>query len=164
MTYEESLKWTLDILDSLKGAALESRLSRKLPPLVSREFNVRRVFAIWTPEIIAPLGSAKEFYDRVEQALEDCVIDEDDHLWIRATDLIMRSQRKTERSTLWFTVEASGVINSDDVTRSKQSADAVRKIYGQDAVPIVYGYGIHEDQMRLAEDLGVQVYLDPDRG
>ena len=61
MTYEESLKRTLDILDSLKGAALESRLSRKLPPLVSREFNVRRIRTIWTPEIIAPLGSAKEF-------------------------------------------------------------------------------------------------------
>ena len=162
MTYEESLKRTLDILDSLKGAALESRLSRTLPPLVGREFNVRRVYPIWSPRIMWPLGNAKDFFDRIEQALEEGVIDDDDHVWLRVTDLIMRSQRKTDRSTLWFTVEASGVINSDDVTRSKQSANAVRKIYGQDAIPIVYGYGIHEDQVRLADELGVQVYLDPD--
>ena len=140
-----------------------SRLIKRLLPLVSREFDVKHVRPIWTPEVIAPQGSAKEFYDKIEQALEDCVIDDDDNMWLRVTDLIIRSQRKTDRSTLWFTVEASGVINDDDVTRSKQSADAIRKIYGQDAIPIVYGYGIQEDQMRLAEELGVQVYLDPDR-
>ena len=142
---------------------LESRLIRRLPLLISSDFNVRRICTIWTPEIIAPLGDAKGFFDRVEQALEDGVIDDDDHMWVRVTDLIMRSQRKTDRSTLWFTVEASGVINDDDITRSQQSANAIKKIYGQDAIPIVYGYGIQEDQVRLAEELGVQVYLDPDR-
>lgn len=62
----------------------------------------------------------------------------------------------------WFAVEASGAINDDDITWSHQSANAIKKIYGQDAIPIVYGYRIHEDQMRLAKELGVQVYLDPD--
>ena len=139
-----------------------SRLVKRLLPLVSREFSVRHVRPMWTPEIIAPLGSAKEFYDRVEQALECGVIDEDDHLWVRATDLIMRSQRKTDRSTLWFAVEASGVINDDDITRSRQSANAIRKIYDQDVIPLVYGYGIRQVQMRLAEELDVRVYLDPE--
>ena len=160
---EDGQKRLEDDVKSLRGSALEQRLSTKLLPLVGREFNVRRVFAIWSPGVIDVSGSTKEFHDRVQQALEDGIIDDGDETRLRVTDLIMRSQRKTDRSTLWFTVEASGVINSDDVTRSKQSADAVRKIYGQDAVPIVYGYGIHEDQMRLAEDLRVRVYLDPDR-
>ncbi len=161
---EEGQKRLSDRVDSIRGTSLEQRLSTKLLPLVGREFNVRRVFAIWSPGVIDVSGSTKEFHDRVEQALEDGIIDDDDETRLRVTDLIMRSQRKTDRSTLWFTVEASGVINNDDVTRSKQSADAVRKIYGQDIIPIVYGYGIQEAQMRLAEDLGVQVYLDPDRG
>ena len=129
---------------------------------MSREFNVRRVYPIWSPGVIDVSGNTKEFHVRVEQALEDGIIDDDDETRLRVTDLIVRSQRKTDRSTLWFTVEASGVINSDDVTRSKQSANAVRKIYGQDAIPIVYGYGIQEDQMRLAEELGVEVYRDPE--
>ena len=60
--------------------------------------------------------------DRVEQALEDGVIDDDDHMCpVRVTDLRCCSQRKTDRSTLWFTVEASGVINDDDITRSAVS-------------------------------------------
>ena len=160
----EGQKRLSDRVDSIRGTSLEQRLSTKLLPLVGREFNVRRVFAIWSPGVIDVSGSTKEFHDRVQKALEDGIIDDDDETRLRVTDLIIRSQRKTDRSTLWFTVEASGVINSDDVTRSKQSANAVRKIYGQDSIPIVYGYGIHEDQMRLAEELGVQVYLDPDRG
>lgn len=139
-----------------------SQLIKKLLPLVSCEFNVRHVRPVWTPGIIAPLGTARDFSDRVERALEDCAIDEDDHLWVRATELVIRSQRKSDRSTLWFTVEASGVIYDDDITRSSHSANAIKKIYGQDAIPVVYGYGIREDQMRLAEELGVQVYIDPD--
>lgn len=137
------------------------RLVKRMLPLVSREFNVRRVRPVWTPEIIAPLGTAKDFADRVEQALGEGVVDEDDHLWVRAANLILRSQRKTDGSTLWFTVEASGVINDDDITQSHQSANAIKKIYDQDAISLVYGYRINEDQMRLAEELGVEVYLDP---
>ena len=142
---------------------IEYRLTKRLPLLISSDFNVRRIRTIWTPAIIAPLGDAKDFFDKVEQAVEGGVIDDDDDMWLRVTDLVVRSQRKSDRSTLWFTVEASRVINDDDITHSTQSANAIRKIYGQDALPIVYGYRIHDDQMRLAEELGVQVYLDPDR-
>ena len=152
-----------DRVDSIRGTSLEQRLSTKLIPLVGREFNVRRVYPIWSPGVIDVSGNTREFLDRVEQALEDGIVDDDEEARLRVTDLVMRSQRKADRSTFWFTVEASGVINDDDITRSKQSANAIRKIFGEDAVPIVYGYGIHEDQVRLADELGVQVYLDPDR-
>ena len=151
-----------DRVDSIRGTSLEQRLSTKLVPLVGREFNVRRVYPIWSPGVIDVSGNTREFLDRVEQALEDGIVDDDEEARLRVTDLVMRSQRKADRSTLWFTVEASGVINDDDITRSQQSANAIRKIYGEDAVPIVYGYGIHEDQVRLAEELGVEVYRDPE--
>ena len=149
-------------LYSLRGDALEERLSAKLIPLVNREFNVVRIHNIWNSRIIQPLGEAKEFFDQIEQAVEDGVIDDDDDVCLRVTDLVLRSQRKTDRSTLWFTVEASGIINDDDITRSKQSANAIEKIYGQDAMPIVYGYRIHEDQVKLADEMDVLVYLDPE--
>ncbi len=151
-----------DRVDSIRGTSLEQRLSTKLIPLVGREFNVRRVYPIWSPGVIDVSGNTREFLDRVEQALEDGIVDDDEEARLRVTDLVMRSQRKTDRSTLWFTVEASGIINDDDITRSQQSANGIRKIYCQDAIPVVYGYGIHEDQVRLAEKLGVQVYLDPE--
>ena len=150
-------------VDSLRGSALEAKLSTKLIPLVGREFDVRRIYPIWAPGIIAMQGNTQEFHDRMERAVEDGVIDDDDEIRLRVTDFVMRSQRKADRSTVWFTIEASGIINDDDITRSKQSANAIEKIYGQDAIALVYGYGIHEDQMKLAEELDVLVYLDPDR-
>ena len=149
-------------VDSLRGTALEQKLSTRLLPLVGREFDVRRVFPIWSPGVIDVSGSTREFHDKLEQALEDGVIDDDDDTRLRVTDLVIRSQRKSDRSTLWFTVEASGTINDDDIIRSRHSANVVNRIYGQDAIPIVYGYRIHEDQVRLAQELGVRVYLDPE--
>ena len=67
----EGQKRLSDRVDSIRGTSLEQRLSTKLLPLVGREFNVRRVFAIWSPGVIDVSGSTKEFHDRVQQALED---------------------------------------------------------------------------------------------
>ncbi|MYE54880.1 MAG: hypothetical protein F4X34_06775 [Chloroflexi bacterium] len=149
-------------VDSLRGYALEQRLATQLPPLASREFDVRRVYSIWAPGIQPQNDRIQEFQDRLEQAVEEGVITDDDETRLRVTDLIMRSQRKTDRSTLWFAVEASGIINYEDITRARRSANALAKIYGQDAVPIVYGYHIQDEQKELARQLEVTVFLDPD--
>ena len=150
-------------VDSLRGYALESKLARKLMPLVSREFDVRRIYPIWTPDVTAIYGNIREFLDKIEDAAEGGAISDDEEIRLKVTDLILRSQRKADRSTLWFAVEASGVINDDDLTRARRSADLIQKIYGQDAIPLVYGYHIHDQQRKLAEDLKVSVFLDPDR-
>lgn len=149
-------------VDSLRGYALEQRLPRQLPPLASREFGVRRVYPIWVPEIQPQNDRTQEFQNRLEQAVEDGTITDDDETRLRVTDLIMRSQRKADMSTLWFVVEASGVINYEDITRVKRSANAIASIYGQDAAPIVYGYHIQDEQKELARQLEVTVFLDPD--
>ena len=149
-------------VDSLRGYALEQRLPRQLPPLASREFDVRRVYSIWPPGTFATNQRTQAFEEMLEQAAEEGVITDDDETRLRVTDLIMRSQRKADMSTLWFVVEASGVINYEDITRVKRSADAIASIYGQDAAPIVYGYHIQDEQKELARQLEVTVFLDPD--
>ena len=149
-------------LDILWGNGLEAKLSTKMPPLVSREFDVRRIYPIWAPGIIAQNDRTQAFEDSLEQAVEEGAITDDDETRLRVTDMVLRSQRKVDRSTLWFAVEASGVINYEDITRVRRSANAITKIYGQDAVPVVYGYQINDDQRELAEQLEVPVFLDPD--
>ena len=149
-------------VDSLRGYTLEQRLPTQLPPLASREFDVRRVYPIWVPGIQPQNDRSQEFQDRLEQAVEDGAITDDDETRLRVTDLVMRSQRKADRSTLWFAVEASGIINYEDITRARRSANALAKIYGQDAVPIVYGYQIQDEQRELSNQLEVTVFLDPD--
>ncbi len=141
---------------------LVARLCKRLIPYVSGEFDLRRVYPIWTPGITPPNPRSQAFEDEIEQAAEEGTITDDDETRLRVTDLVMRSQRKADRSTLWFTVEASGVINYEDITRAKRSANAIAKIYEQDAVPLVYGYQIHDEQKELANQLDVTVFLDTD--
>ena len=141
---------------------LVARLCKRLIPYVSRNFDVRRVYPIWTPGITPPNPRSQAFEDKIEQAAEDGIITDDDETRMRVTDLVLRAQRKGDRSTLWFAVEASGVINYEDITRVKRSADAIAKMYEQDAVPIVYGYRIDHEQRELADQLEVAVFLDSD--
>jgi hypothetical protein len=153
-------------VDSLRGTALETKMYTKLAPLVAREFDVKRISQVLGPrtDFQTRIGrSDKSFIEMIEDAAEDGIISDDDDTRIRVTDLIIRSLRKSDGSALWFAIEASGVINDDDITRAKHSADIITKVYGQDAAPLVYGYRIHDRQRKLAAELRVQVYLDPDR-
>ena len=151
-------------VDSLRGNALETRLNQKLIPLVAREFNVKRATPILSPWTVYPTAmfGFDGFMGGIEDAADAGLISDDDETRVRVTDFIMRSLRKSDSSVLWFAVEASGVINDDDITRAKHSADIIAKVYEQDAAALVYGYRISEHQRRLADELGVHVYLDPD--
>lgn len=152
-------------VDSLRGITLETKMYTKLAPLVAREFDVKRVRLILSSGnyLQAMMGYRNEFMEKIEDAAEKGVISDDDETRIQVTDLIIRSLRKSDGSALWFAIEASGVINDDDVTRAKRSADIIGKVYDQDAAPLVYGYRIRDEERKLAGELGVRVYLDPDR-
>ena len=120
-------------VDSLRGTTLETKMYTKLAPLVAREFDVKRVRRILSPgtDYLAIAGYRSEFIGKVEEAAEDGVISEEDETRIQVTDLIMRSLRKSDGSVLWFAIEASGVINDDDITRAKLSAHIITKVYEQ---------------------------------
>ena len=148
-------------LDRLWGSDLETQLHNKLPTPIIREFNVRHPRPVWAARIAGIRGSSR-FEDDVDAASDDGKITENEEHRLRVTDLIMRARRKSDGATIWFAVEASGVINIDDIDRARQSADAITKVYEQDAVPIVYGYHISDHQRRQAREQGVRVFIDPD--
>lgn len=148
-------------LDQLWGSDLEARLHNKLPTPVRREFDVRHPRPVWAARIAGIRGSSR-FEDDVDAASDAGKITENEEHRLRVTDLIMRARRNSDGATIWFAVEASGVINIDDIDRARQSADAITKVYEQDAVPIVYGYRISDHQRRQAHEQGVRVFIDPD--
>ena len=150
-------------VDRLRGDGLEDRLPNLIPPLVSREFDVRRIYPMWASRTLASNDRREEFERILEEASDEGRITDDDETRLRVTDLIARSQRKSDRSTLWFAVEASGVISDEDVTRVVRSVNAIKKVYAQDAIPIVYGYEISDENRALASEYDVRVYLSPDR-
>ena len=149
--------------NALRGDVLEWRLTNKIPPLVSRHFDVRRIYPVWSDGFLPENSRIQGFQTTVEEATDNGQISDDDETRLRVTDLIIRSQRKSDGSTLWFAVEASGVIGEEDIVRAKQSSDVLKKIYNQDAMPLVSGYQISDADRGLADELQVPVFLDPDR-
>lgn len=155
-----TVKYLVDTTAQLRGDILESKLTSKIPPLIAREFEVRRVYPIWSARSTPINPRVEEFQAAFEDATDEGKITDDDETRLRVTDLIVRSQRKSDRSTLWFAIEASGAINANDITRAKHSADVLKEIHGQDAIPVVYGYQISDRYRELANDLQVPVFLD----
>ena len=146
----------------LRGDVLDSKLTNKIPPLIAREFDVRRVYPIWTDGLLPINPRIEEFERAIEEASDNLAITDDDETRLRVTDLLVRAQRKSDRSTLWFAVEASGSIDDGDITRARHSADVLRTIFGQDAMPLVYGYQVSGRSRELANELQVPVFLDAD--
>lgn len=149
-------------LDRLWGAGLEAQLPNKLPMLVRREFDVRRSHSVWADSRAGTGDRNPRFATDVADATDAGKISEDEHIRLMTTDLVMRARRNSDDATVWFAVEASGVINTDDIDRARQSADAIKKVYAQDAIPLVYGYRIPDHQRRQAREQGVRVFIDPD--
>ena len=146
----------------LRGDVLESKLTNRIPPLIAREFDVRRVYPIWSDGRLPGNPRVEEFEKALEEAADNGTITDDDETRLRVTDLIVRAQRKSDRSTLWFAIEASGSINDDDITRARHSADILKTVFGQDAMPLVYGYQMAGRHRELANELQVPVFLDTD--
>ena len=149
-------------LDQLWGDALEAKLPNRLPTLLIHEFNVRRVRSVWADSRAGIFRRNPQFEDAIDSAADSGKLTEPEAARLLSTDLIMRARRNSDGATIWFAVEASGVINIDDIDRARQSADAITKLYEQDAIPLVYGLRIPYPQREQAIEQSVRVFLDPD--
>ena len=149
-------------LDQLWGDRLEAKLPNRLSTPVRREFNVSRLRSVWAGNRVITGDRNPKFIDDVDAAADAGKITENEESRLTDTDLIMRARRTSDGATIWFAVEASGVINTDDIDRARQSADAITKVYEQDAIPLVYGYRISDHQRRQAREHDVHVFIDPD--
>ena len=72
-----------DRVDTLRGYGLEAKLTTKIPPLVSREFDVWRVYPIWLPGITPDNPRTQAFENAIEQAAENG--DDTDFLRVMST-------------------------------------------------------------------------------
>ena len=147
----------------LRGDSLEAKLPGIIPPRVVREFGVKRPYVISSARNGADYQRrGDEFDEKIAQAADAGVISVDEETRVRVTDLILRSQRQSDNSSLWFAVEASGVIVENDIIRARTSANAIARVYEQDAVPIVCGYRIHPSDEERAEQADVHVFIEPE--
>ena len=149
-------------LDQLWGDRLEAKLPSRLTTPLIREFDVKRSQYVWAGNRVLIGDRNPKFIDDAYAAADAGKITEQEVTRLQATDLVIRARRNSDGATIWFAVEASGVINKDDIDRARQSADAITKVYEQDAVPLVYGIRIPYQQREQAREQGVRVFIDPD--
>ena len=154
-------------VNSLRGDALETKMPTKLCDMLSDELNLRRLQIFWMARYqTPPMSRSEQFAQTLEDATDSGTITDAQEGRLFRTDLIVRSVRESDEGRLWIAAEASGVIDQDDISRARQSALALTRIYGEDAIPVVYGYRISDRQREQAaatsELQRVHIFLEHD--
>ena len=143
---------------ALKGDSLEVRMHKWIRAFLSQKLGLRR------PDIVhgAVTHTDRELQEAVYEAVDADRIRVEQEVRVLATDLILRAQRQSDRTTVWVAVEASNTLDGRDVERARESADALQAIFGEEAAAAVMGHGIRSEHRQLAGASGVEVFIvDP---
>ena len=143
----------------LKGDMLEVKLHRRIRPLISQRLGLRRAQVLQSPV----QDTHPELFQPVEEAFDAGVIDDGQETRINATDLIVRAQRKANRTPVWIAVEVSNAISQRDLERARQAADALNAVFLQDALAVVIGYRIQPQDQQRWDEAGVHTLLVEER-
>lgn len=161
---EGSIRTLTTTVNDLRGYALEQRMSTRLRQRLAATLELTRPRTLWLSEhYVQPPSRAEEFSRRIEQAADVGKITEEETSRLIDTDMVVRATNAAGEG-VHVAVEASGVIGSSDISRARESADILKKMYDEDAVAAVYGFSIEERQVQQAkatDDLDeVHVFLE----
>ena len=150
----------------LRGSALQRKGPAHLCQLLDDALSIRRVHIIWIPcGVVAPVHRMDNFARDVESGADDGTITLEEEGRLNRTDMVARAIREPEGTRLWIAAEISGLIGERDIRRARESAAALRKLYSQETIPVVYGYRIADQQRRSAQARGgleeVLIFLEP---
>ena len=155
-TVEEDVAAMKSDIAVLKGDSLEVKIPRMIRPYLSQKMGLRRTRIMQSP---VSVDAEPELRDPIYDAVDAGVITTSQETRIAATDLILHTQRQTARAAVWVAVEASSVINARDIERARESADALESVFAEPSIPVVMGYSIWKEDIRLANSAAVEVFI-----
>ncbi len=133
-------------LNALRGYALEEKLPSRLRQQLSPLLKIRRTRIVWLARTTGFMGGrAAQFEDELDSALDKGQISDSEYERLQVTDMVIRAISTSDDSPVYVAVEASGVINKEDIDRARISANALKKIYSAEAIPVVYGFSITDE-------------------
>ena len=144
----------------LKGDGLEVKLHRRIRPLISQRFNMRRPQMMQSPV----QDTSPELFEPVEEAADNGTITDEQETRINTTDIIIRALRKSDGALVWVAVEVSNSISRHDIERVRQSAEALMAVFQQEVMAVVAGYRIHPQDQEQAGSAGVYTILIEESG
>lgn len=136
----------------LRGKAHETDFSRTATSLLNREFGFRRARVVHG-NVIVP-RYAEEFADSIAEAAEDGTITDEQLRRIFATEVIVQCRHHQSSELVWVAVEVSGRVDEDDINRAVQSAQILRAVFEQEALPVVVGERIDSQDAARAQQFG----------
>ena len=142
----------------LKGDSLEIKMHRSMRSLASQRLGLYRTRIVQS----AVQDTRSDFYDAIDDALERGDITDEQRTRLDATDIILKARRKSDRARVWVAVEVSNTVGQRDIERARESADALKAMFGQDAEAVAAGYRIHPTDADRAQNLGVRAFLVPE--
>ena len=164
---DQTLHTLTNNVNDLRGVALEGRMSTRLRQRVARALGLTRPRTIWlSRQYVQPPSRAEAFENLKEEAADNGQISDEEADRLTDTDMIM-SAETTDGETVYIAVEASGVIGSGDISRARHSAGILKKLYGEDAIPAVYGFSVEPEQVEQAKPKDglpqVHIFLETER-
>ena len=142
---------------TLKGDSLEVKIPRSIRPYLSQKLALRRPRIMQSAMTVEP---DRELRETIYRAVDENVITVDQEDRIGMTDLILRARRRDDSmAVVWVAVEASNTINRNDIERVRESADALRAVFDEDSIAVAMGYAVREEDLRLADTAGVDVFI-----
>ena len=169
-TLKEDMDTVKDDVGTLQGYNLERKMHSRLRQRIGRALGLQKARALWTARIGAQAtGRAEIFENLTDTAVDNGVITDSEAGRLLDTDMIMTGTRIPGGELVHIAVEASSGIRTLDVNRARESASILQRLYGTEAIPVVYGYSIAQQQVNEAQpDLvnnlaEVHIILETDR-